>query len=204
MDGTMKTKTEAKRRQILEVAAEVFRESGFERTSMAQICSRVGGSKATLYNYFPSKEELFLEVMLDSTRGQFEAALALLDTPEQPVRQALQNFGEKLLPLIYSPDLLASRRLMIAEATRSDIGRACYDKSRGKGERLIAGFLQRSADAGRLRPLDAAIAASQLLALLEAEFFDRIYDPDLQPLSAAQIQAATSRALDVFPAAYGV
>lgn len=59
----MRTKSDEKRQAILDVAAEVFREAGFERASMSEICTRVGGSKATLYNYFPSKEELFFEVM---------------------------------------------------------------------------------------------------------------------------------------------
>ena len=59
----MKTKTESKRQAILKAAAEVFREVGFERASMSDIRARIGGSKATLYNYFPSKEKLFFEVM---------------------------------------------------------------------------------------------------------------------------------------------
>lgn len=200
----MKTKTEAKRRQILDIAAEVFREAGFERASMSQICSRVGGSKATLYNYFPSKEELFLEVMLEGTRGQFEEAMAELGSQAHSVREALQRFGEKLLPLIFSPEVLASRRLMIAEAIRSDIGRACYDKSRGKGEALIAAYLQQAATAGRLRPLVATVAASQLLGLLEAELHSRLFEQNPQPLQPQQVAEITTRALDVFMAAYGV
>ena len=50
----MRVKTEEKRQAILEEAAKAFQELGFERTSMSEICARVGGSKATLYNYFAS------------------------------------------------------------------------------------------------------------------------------------------------------
>ncbi|CAG1012445.1 partial putative HTH-type transcriptional regulator YvdT, partial [Anaerolineales bacterium] len=59
----MAKKSDTKRQHILAVAAEAFQEYGFERTSMSEICARVGGSKATLYNYFSSKDELFFEVM---------------------------------------------------------------------------------------------------------------------------------------------
>jgi AcrR family transcriptional regulator len=59
----MKTKTESKRQAILTAAAEVFREVGFERASMSEIRARIGGSKATLYNYFPSKEKLFCRLI---------------------------------------------------------------------------------------------------------------------------------------------
>lgn len=56
----MRVRTEAKRDAILEAAAEVFLEAGFEGASMSQIAARAGGSKRTLYGYFPSKEELFV------------------------------------------------------------------------------------------------------------------------------------------------
>jgi len=59
----VRKKTETKRQAILDVAADLFRESGFERASMSELCLRVGGSKATLYNYFSSKEEVFAEVL---------------------------------------------------------------------------------------------------------------------------------------------
>ena len=59
----MRVKSEARRQAILDVAAEVFREHGFEHASMSEMTARLGGSKSTLYSYFASKEELFLEVM---------------------------------------------------------------------------------------------------------------------------------------------
>src|SRR4029453_11140406 len=54
----MRVRTEVKRQHILRIAAELFNELGYERTSMSAIAARVGGSKATLYGYFASKEDL--------------------------------------------------------------------------------------------------------------------------------------------------
>jgi len=60
----MKTKTESKRQAILQAAAEVFREVGFRsRVHVGYSLSRIGGSKATLYNYFPRRRSWFFEVM---------------------------------------------------------------------------------------------------------------------------------------------
>ena len=59
----MSRKTQAKQQAILEMATEVFREFGFERASIAEICARLGSSKRTIYNYFASKEELFFAVI---------------------------------------------------------------------------------------------------------------------------------------------
>ena len=65
----MRTRSEEKRRDIVRVAAKAFEELGYERTSMLTIAERLRGSKQTLYNYFPSKEDL-LRAVLDFDVGE--------------------------------------------------------------------------------------------------------------------------------------
>ncbi len=59
----MRVRTEEKRLEIIRMAAELFDELGYERSSMSAIAARVGGSKATLYGYFASKEDLLRAVL---------------------------------------------------------------------------------------------------------------------------------------------
>lgn len=59
----MRVRTEEKKREIIRIAAELFDELGYERTSMSAIAARIGGSKATLYGYFSSKEDLLRAVL---------------------------------------------------------------------------------------------------------------------------------------------
>jgi len=199
----MKTKSEARRQHIVEVATEVFAETGFERASMAEISARVGGSKATLYNYFPSKEELFLEVMVSNNHAHFAAVQESLEISDAPIRQVLQDFGEALVELIYSEDVLAVRRLVIAEAVRSDLGYECYCRSRKQGEQQIATQLYKAVQQQQLNDHPPAIMTAHLLSLLEAEFLDRMVRRHAPPLQHEEIRAAVSRALDVFLAFYG-
>src|SRR5580698_7433873 len=63
------TRSDAKRRAILDVASEVFVAQGYAATSMSEIAARLGGSKGTLYNYFRSKEELFSAFIVDTCQG---------------------------------------------------------------------------------------------------------------------------------------
>ena len=94
----MKTKTEAKRLAILKAAADVFREVGFERASMSEIRGRVGGSKATLYNYFPSKEKLFFEVMYHAKELELASITHSLspDADADDLKEELVRFGQRL------------------------------------------------------------------------------------------------------------
>ncbi|MFI6957883.1 TetR/AcrR family transcriptional regulator [Nocardia sp. NPDC050408] len=53
----------ARSRQIVASAGEVFATRGYHGTSMDQLARRSGISKPTLYQYFPSKLELYLAVL---------------------------------------------------------------------------------------------------------------------------------------------
>jgi len=199
----MRAKTETRRQAILDAAAEVFQETGFERTTMAAICERLGYSKATLYNYFASKEELFSAVVFEATEAEFQATLEALDTTLADMTEALQKFGRGLLTLLYSPQVQAVRRMVVAEAGRSELGKQCYELGPVRNEAAAAAFLQHAMDAGRLRQADARIAALHLRGLLEAEWLDRFLFQTLEPISTEEINATVDRAVAAFMAAYG-
>jgi len=198
----MRAKTETRRQAILEAAAQVFQEMGFERTTMSAISDRLGYSKATVYNYFASKEELFSAVVFGATEAEFRATLDALDPTLQDVTEALEKFGRGLLTLLYSPQVQAVRRLIVAEAGRSDLGRQCYELGPVRNEAATAVFLQKAMDAGQLRQADARVAALHLRGLLEAEWLDRFLFQILGPVSTEEINATVQRAVAAFMAAY--
>jgi len=198
----VKTKTEAKRQEILRAAAEVFREVGFERASMSEIRARVGGSKATLYNYFPSKEKLFFEVMYQATERGLVEITATLDPEAEDVRQELLRFGQTLLPALYSPAAIALRRLAIAESGQSDIGKVVFEGATLSMERHVAEFLRRAMKRGVLRSADAKIVAMHLLSLLEAEVLQRVLLGVEVSLKPDALRAAVRRAVEAFLSGY--
>ena len=77
----MKVRTEARRDAIVDAAAELFQECGYERASMNELARRLGGSKATLYNYFPSKESLLVAVVKAYATGHLSDAVDGLSAP---------------------------------------------------------------------------------------------------------------------------
>ena len=198
----MKTKTEAKRQEILQAAAEVFREAGFERASMSEIRARVGGSKATLYNYFPSKEKLFFEVMYQATERALVDITASLDAEAEDVRQELLRFGQKLLTALYSPEAIALRRVVIAESGQSDIGKVVFAGATLPMEKHVAEFLRRAMKRGSLRSADAKIAAMHLLSLLESELLQRLLLGVEVSVKPETLKASVRRAVEVFLSGY--
>jgi AcrR family transcriptional regulator len=199
----MRTKSDAKRQVIMDVAAQTFRELGFERTSMSEICARVGGSKATLYNHFSSKEELFFQVMFQESESEFEAIHACLDSTSESVAEVLREFGKRLLRLIYSPEVLPIRRLVVAESGRSGLGSLVYEKGPKRNHALLTEYLVVAMSQGKLRTADASVAAWHLQGLLQAELHERLLLCTEEVLSEDDIQVYTQRAIDVFMLAYG-
>ena len=88
----MRVRTEEKKQEIVRIAAELFEQFGYERTSMSAISARVGGSKATLYGYFASKEEL-LRAVLDHDVNEEADRLLNEFIAEKDLRGGLIRLG---------------------------------------------------------------------------------------------------------------
>lgn len=198
----MRVKSEAKRQHIVDVAAQTFRELGFEGASMAEICARVGGSKATLYNYFASKEELLFEVMTQSSEAEFEAAHRAIDVKTDDIETALQQFGKRFLGALYSPEMQANRHLAISSSGKTKLGRLMYERGVRQSQALVAEVLSEAMKQGKLRPSNPGVATQHLYALLEAELIDRFLFQLLGKITSKDIRAITGRAIAVFMTAY--
>ena len=195
-------KIDGKRQAILDAAYRLFRAQGFDRTSVSEITAAVGGSKATIYGYFPSKEALFIECVMAAAENYMAGTLKHLDTSSADPAVALFHFGKNFLSFICSPEQLEVRRLMIAEARRSGTGKLFFDKITVLRAHVSA-FMSACMASGTLRGDDPALAADHLGALLEAE----ILEPLLLHVRGGspgqkEIVLAAKRAVSAFLRAY--
>ncbi len=198
----MRTRTDRKRQAILDAAYGLFCEKGFEKTSVSDIRARAGGSKATIYSYFSSKEELFVECMFSLAENYLEGILRDLQSPAGDHLSVLRGFGESFLRLVCSPEMVSARRLMICEAGRAGIGNLFYEKLMRIREQ-VASFISSVMAEGKLRAGDSGLAAGQLFALLETELFGPLLliAGDGCP-SEETIASAAGQAVETFLRAY--
>jgi AcrR family transcriptional regulator len=199
----VKVRTEARREQILGTAAQVFLEHGYRRASMSQIAQRLGGSKATLYGYFASKEALFVAVIQAEAKRHLETAEdELANLTEGQLQLTLIRFGEALVRFLCSDLACSAFRMVMAEAGQSDIGRMYYEGGPLQGTKKIAAALKSAMARGELREADPWVAAQQLGGLLTCEVQPRWYFKDNEPMSPGQARGIAERAVDVFMRAY--
>ncbi|AYR25469.1 TetR/AcrR family transcriptional regulator [Herbaspirillum rubrisubalbicans] len=193
----MRKKSEERRQAMIDIAAEVFNEIGFEGASMAEISARVGGSKATLYNYFSSKEEIFVEVMIKQVGCQFEELFMALRN-EDDVRSGLLRLADHYLAVVFRPEVIAVKRLGSYYAGKSELGPMLYERGPKRGWTRIAEFLKVKMDEGKLHPGDAWIAAMQFRGLVEAEWMEMRMLNVVTEIAPAQLQASARRAVEAF------
>jgi len=107
--GLRQTKKAATRQQIAGVAMRLFVTRGFDRVTVAQIAAEAGVSEKTVFNYFPTKEDLVFWRL-----EAFEAELlgAIRDRPEgEPVSAAFGRFVRRPRGLLAEQDAAARERL---------------------------------------------------------------------------------------------
>lgn len=196
----MRVRTADRRQAIIDAAIQVFREVGYERASMSAISARVGGSKATLYNYFESKETLFAAAMLAVMGEQARVVTALLDASKPDVLLALTEFGKAYLGLVTSEEALSIARAAIAEGGKSELGSRFYESGVEQAWHDVAAFLERLQEQGRIRRCDAHLAAAHLKSLLECGIVEPLLFGALPWFDQAD---AVNNAVTLFLAAYG-
>ena len=205
-DNACLSRREARRRDrrdtIIAVAKRSFLENGFAATTMSSIAAELGGSKGTLWSYFPGKEELFAAVLRDAT-GVYHASLAeLLDTGGE-VEPALLRFSHDLLRKVTSPDAIALHRLVAAEASRFPKMGAIFQELAPLSTRnLLARFLEAAMAKGQLWQADAMLAARALVVLTLSGCHQQMIWGDMRAPAAGQIDADVSFAVDCFLRAY--
>ena len=87
------------RDDILESAAQVFRQKGFHGASMADIADAVELKKASLYHHFESKQEILVELLdraLEMVTVQMGAVLALDIPSDEKLRRAMHSYLQTL------------------------------------------------------------------------------------------------------------
>ncbi len=81
-----------RKRDIMAAAELLFGRSGYESTTMAEIANRAGVSRPTVFNYFRTKEELLLALVLDVHHQTQDKVQALRPSASDPPAAALCRF----------------------------------------------------------------------------------------------------------------
>ena len=190
-----------RRERIIQVAREVFYEVGYAGASMSMISTRLGGSKATLYAYFNSKEELFEAIIRESCDAMQAIFHAHIGTND--LRQSLTTVAREMLDMILSDWGNRTLQLVIEESHRNPgLARVFNETIEKHGRATMLTLLRTAHDKGQISAPDPHEAAMILKSLLFGDLqFKRILNICAAPDEASLLKHV-DRAVDVFMTYY--
>lgn len=158
--------TDRKREAIIQAAIAEFRANGFEITSMDKIAATAGVSKRTVYNHFPSKEELFAEI-LNQLWARISAEQSVVYNRDQPLREQLRQMLQAKVQLMADENFLTLARVAIAATIHSPERAQNMVERMGEREEGLTVWIRAAQADGRLKPVDPEFAAHQVQGLLK-------------------------------------
>jgi TetR/AcrR family transcriptional regulator of autoinduction and epiphytic fitness len=189
--------TDRKREAIVQAAIDAFRSTGFDATSMDKIAASAGVSKRTVYNHFPSKDELFAEILLQL----WHSSIALISVPysaERPLREQLLELVKQKLRLLDDSNFIDLARVAIAEAIHAPERAQNMLARVAEREEGMTAWLRAAIADGRLKPVDPEFASLQLQGLLKTFAFWPQVTLSCPPLTTEIQQHVADSTVDMF------
>lgn len=189
--------------QVLNGARRVFMADGFEGASVDEIARVANVSKATLYNYFPDKRLLFMEVATTECQRQARDALDNIDMSGQP-KDVLKATGLHFVRFITSKFGQQIFRICVAESDRfPELGRQFYNSGPAVMRAEMAAYFEQAEARGELQIEDRILAVDQFAEMCKADIWPRLIFGVTKSVSEAEIERVVDGAVETFMARYG-
>lgn len=205
-DTHAETRSDRKRRTILDAATTLFLSQGYDGTSMDDVASLAGVSKPTVYKHFFDKEQLFAAIVLATTDQAVGLVQLVTETfaNSRDVQRSLQTLARAFIARLMEPDVLRLRRLVIATADRfPQVGRTWYDQGFERALDALAGAFEVLTAQGFLNVDEPLVAANHYVGLLLWIPVNRAMFSGGSPYTPPQLDACADAAVDAFLRAYG-
>ena len=160
MTDVFETRPETRRRrkaerpqEILEAAFAEFSRNGYATTTLDRIAERAGVTKGTIYVYFDSKEQLFISMVLDFTKGAHETVQEMFQSHDGSTADLLRaQFSFIYQHIVEDRRRREVVRMLIAEASRfPGLADRYFDEILSPCLNMLRQAIQRGIDRGEIR-----------------------------------------------------
>jgi AcrR family transcriptional regulator len=150
----MSTQSTKKYNRLMEKAEELFFTMGYKRVTIDEIAAAAGISKMTIYKYFPSKEDLLTEILVQMSEKALKPIMEKIDGTESPVEKieyifSLGTNAARTIPVVLYKDILETPSVVekLQQYKKDHMFSIWYK------------ILQEGIDQGEIRPFDIEFMA---------------------------------------------
>ncbi len=155
--------------RLLEIAAAMFMEHGFDATSMDRLAEAAAIGKATLYARYHDKAALFAAVLRRRILQLYEPLELEVAAPlaGADLSDMLERIADRMLAKLLVPDAMSLARILAAQAPSfPELAELAVREGYGRQLRLVEAVLGRFTDDARYSIGDLPLAADLFLGLV--------------------------------------
>jgi AcrR family transcriptional regulator len=158
-----------RRREIFNAAMQLFVEKGFIETSMREIAEVAGVGKSTLYDYFPSKDDILVHFVVEEVHSMTAGAEEII-AQDLSAAEKLRCILRKHLDYILANKLLYQK--LAYEAQRVSAESFQYMQThRHAYQDILCDLMKEGIQNGEFRPVNPLLAVHGMLSLLTTAVF---------------------------------
>ncbi len=160
--------------EILQAARKVFARSGFDGATVDEIAEAAGLAKGTVYLYFPSKREIYLEALRQGLSGlldDMKRNVAAVSAPAEKVRAVIETrvrYAEK------NRDLVKIYHSEFGNFGAAHVNKECRSLYLEQVKMLEA-VLEDAAASGHIRAVRAGAAAFTISEMIRGLILQRLF-----------------------------
>jgi AcrR family transcriptional regulator len=168
-------RTEARRRQILMGAAQVFAEKGFHKATTKEIAQVAGVSEGTIYNYFNDKRELLLAMIELIATQSLKSIIA--DHPPADPKEFFTMLMRDRYQLAHERGYLMAP-IMAEIFANPDLRKEVYNQIALPLASHLEQYIQAQIDSGHFRPVNPLIVTRALVGAIMLNFAIKLSEVD--------------------------
>lgn len=167
-------KRNKKREEICEVAAKIFVEKGFERTTIRDIADFGGFNSAALYYYFDDKESILYAILIKIMDSSL-AELQEIAKSDLELREKLQAVI-RLHTRVYGVDQVKGSLIVNNQKSLSEVHYSELRTKQAQYMKIVAGLFDELKSEKQIADLNSTVLTFSLFGMIQwANFW---YDPD--------------------------
>jgi len=171
---------EEKRKAILEAATIEFHEKGFDGSSMDTISKKANVSKATVYNHFKNKEELFLSIAY-TLKDKFSQFFKFEYSNDKSIDEQLNDIAKKEIDFLSVKENIKLIQIVaVVLIQKNQIGVKLLKDVNEDNIIMTAKWFEEAQKAGKLDIDDSEFVAHQFIGMIKAfAFYPQLYGAQL-------------------------
>ncbi|MEM7117123.1 MAG: TetR/AcrR family transcriptional regulator [Chloroflexota bacterium] len=198
---TIQRRKSRKKTAVIKAATEEFLTYGFYGTSMDRIAEAANVSKRTVYDHFPSKEDLF-QAIADKILQRIGEMPSHPYAREKPLDEQLLEIGNTFATTITDKGFIKLSRVVIGRFIQTSDSAHRTARAHTRLRQDMLAFFKAGKRDGRLNIANPEQAATKFAGLIKETAFWPAVTVGQAPISSRQRKAVVKSAVDMFLAHY--